>query len=126
METEDIHKLKPSDWQPETSKVRLALLGKLGEEASELAGIALRCMIQGIDECEPVSGKPNRQKLEEELADVMALITQASNWLGLDMQSIMERRRKKIAFQEQWFLWLDRAGHNGDGINHNADHNGHD
>lgn len=106
MDTKDIPADAPSNWQPITSKHDLAVLGKLGEEASELGSAISRCIIQGIDESEPRTLKSNRQWLEEEIADVMALTTIAIQRLGLDTEAIMERRRRKIKYKEPWFVSL--------------------
>lgn len=65
MKTEDIPSTPPSDWQPITNKHDLAVLGKLGEEATELGSAIFRCIIQGLNEREPTTGKVNRQWLEE-------------------------------------------------------------
>lgn len=92
----------PNPWQPETDQLRLAVLGKLAEEASECATAAARCMIQGIDECEPVTGKSNREWLEDEIADVIAQTRRASEALGLDIGRIMDRAKAKEAFTKQW------------------------
>jgi hypothetical protein len=59
-------------WRPMTRPIDLKHLGKLGEESNELGAAISRCIIQGIDEREPVTGKPNRQWLAEEIADVLA------------------------------------------------------
>lgn len=109
MDTADIPTKALSDWQPITNKHDLAVLGKLAEEVNELGSAISRCIIQGIDECEPETGKPNRQWLEEELADVMALTTIAMQRLNLDVAAIMERRRRKIAYKAPWFDALAAA-----------------
>lgn len=103
METTDIPTDAPSDWQPITDKHTLAVLGKLGEEVNELGSAISRCIIQGLDEAEPVTHKINRVWLEQELADVMAMTTIAINRFGLDTTAIMDRRRRKIAYKEPWF-----------------------
>lgn len=103
MDTKDIPAAPPSDWQPITDKHDLAVLGKLGEEAAELCSAISRCIIQGLDEAEPVTRKINREWLENELADVMAMTTIAIQRLGLDTQDIMERRLRKIAYKNPWF-----------------------
>ena len=46
-------------WQPERDPIRLAILGKLLEELAEAQAIVARCIIQGIDESEPVTGVHN-------------------------------------------------------------------
>lgn len=106
METKDIPTEKVSEWQPITNKHDLALLGKLIEEAGELSAAAARCIIQGLDECEPKTGKPNRQWLEEELADVSALTAFAIHRLSLDKKAIGDRQARKIAFKTPWFVSL--------------------
>lgn len=62
----------PSPWQPESRPRVLALIGKLGEEATELAGICARITIQGLDAPHSDDGRPNRVHLEDEIADVAA------------------------------------------------------
>lgn len=89
-------------WEPETDKYRLAVLGKLAEEASELATAAARCIIQGIDESEPVTGKPNREWLEDEIADVLANIYRVRNAFGLNGQRIIERSDNKCTYIKEW------------------------
>lgn len=106
METADIPVKVASDWQPITNKHDLAVLGKLGEEAAELASAISRCIIQGLSECEPTTGKVNRVWLEEEVADVFALAALAIIHLGLDISAIMERQQRKIAFKAPWFEGL--------------------
>ncbi|WP_160119678.1 hypothetical protein [Rhodovarius lipocyclicus] len=63
-----------SPWMPERDPVRLAILGKLAEEASELAARANRCIIQGPAEVDPDSGRSNIVELQREIADVRACI----------------------------------------------------
>ena len=61
-------------WHPMSDAVDLKHLGKLAEELSEAGAAVARCIIQGIDEKEPVTGKINREWLQDELADVIANI----------------------------------------------------
>ena len=61
-----------SPWEPVSDRTDLKLLGKLLEELGELTSVVSRCLIQGIDEVQPVTGKSNRLWLEEEYADVYA------------------------------------------------------
>ena len=99
----EISDIPISEWQPITNKHDLAVLGKLGEEASELCSAICRCIIQGMDGLEPTTGKPNRQWLEEEIADVMALVTLAIQEFNLDSAAISERCSRKIAYK---FIWI--------------------
>ncbi len=91
-----------SKWVPMTDLIDLAHLGKLGEEAGELSSIVSRCIIQGIDECDPETGKPNRQALMEELADVYAMGNLCTERFGLDVVQIVGRRDRKMAMKRAW------------------------
>lgn len=106
METQDIPADHVSDWQPITEKYILAVLGKLGEETNELGAIISRCIIQGLDEREPVTGKLNREALQNEIADVRALTTLAIKWLDLDQPAIQKRIDAKMKFKAPWFRSL--------------------
>ncbi|MFC5421969.1 hypothetical protein ACFPOB_20615 [Bosea eneae] len=66
-----------SPWFPEQDRIRLAVLGKLIEECTELAGRAARCIIQGLDERDPATGRKNREELGREMSDVSACIETA-------------------------------------------------
>lgn len=82
-------------WHPITDPLDLKYLGKLCEEAGELASAVSRCIIQGIDECEPSTGKPNREWLEDEVADVQANIDLVVERFGLDEERMAARIEKK-------------------------------
>ncbi len=64
-------------WLQEPNQVLHQSIGKLSEELSEANKACARCIIQGFDARDPVSGKPNSEALLEELADVLA----ALKWL---------------------------------------------
>lgn len=89
-------------WHPITDTVDLKHLGKLGEEAGELGSAVSRCVIQGLDEAEPVTGKVNRQWLEDEIADVRAGSELAIERFGLDEDRIRARAERKKAHLRQW------------------------
>lgn len=72
-----------SPWFPEQDRIRLAALGKLIEECNELAGRAARCIIQGLHEADPDTGRTNAAELEREMADVTACIDTAESVLGV-------------------------------------------
>jgi NTP pyrophosphatase (non-canonical NTP hydrolase) len=96
--------IKPlvSPWIPTSNPRDLKILGKALEEAGEYTSAVARCLIQGIDESEPVTGKPNRQWLEEEIADVMATVSFLAGF-GLDVDFIEARAEKKREQLNQWF-----------------------
>ncbi|RWE37459.1 hypothetical protein [Mesorhizobium sp.] len=98
----------PSPWTPETDPVRLKVLGKLIEEFSEGGSAAARCIIQGVNEAEPVTGKINRVWLEDELADALANIRRTIESLGLDHERINLRAERKYAYITRWLEGLNR------------------
>lgn len=97
-------KLNP--WHPMQRPIDLKHLGKLGEEVNELGSAISRCIIQGIDECEPVTGKPNRQWLREEIADVLANIQLVCEHFELDQLAVGERVRRKKQHLRGWHSML--------------------
>jgi hypothetical protein len=110
MNTEDIPTDGPSDWQPMTNKHDLAVIGKLGEEVSELGAALFRCVIQGLDESEPRTHVVNRAWVENEIADVLGMVATAIIRLNLDVDAILARRDRKVAYKAPWFDALARAG----------------
>lgn len=91
-------------WRPIRNATDLKHLGKLAEELGEAGAAVSRCIIQGVDEAEPVTGKRNRVWLEDEIADVLANCTLVMQRFDLDVPRIMERRFRKIT---QLRLWHD-------------------
>lgn len=95
-------------WRPMVRAIDKKHIGKLIEELGEATSAAGRCLIQGIDEQEPVTHKSNRQWLEEELADVTANIELVIEHFGLDSSRMMERiQRKKIHLRGWHSMLLD-------------------
>jgi hypothetical protein len=94
-------------WQPEQSKIALAVLGKLTEELAECGAIASRCVIQGIDEREPVTGLVNKDELENEIADVLAVIHLTRVRFRLDATKIDRRMWKKCKHLGDWHHLLE-------------------
>ena len=89
-------------WIPMSCALDLKVIGKLGEETCELGAAIFRCVIQGVDECEPITLKPNRQWLTEEVADVLANIELVTEHFGLDVEAIRARVAKKKAHLRGW------------------------
>lgn len=89
-------------WHPMTDSVDLKHLGKLAEELGECSAAVSRCLIQGIAECEPTTGKPNREWLEDEMADVAANMELVAARFGLDAERIAERAQRKAAQLRTW------------------------
>lgn len=106
MEDSAITEKPPSAWVPESDPVTIAVIGKAVEELGETISALGRALIQGIDESEPVTGKPNRQWLEDEISDAtttLALVTQRFN---LDTPRMKERTLKKGKYLLSWFGML--------------------
>jgi hypothetical protein len=93
---------KMNPWHPMTNPVDLKTLGKFIEELGENVSAAARCLIQGIDEDEPVTRKPNRQWITEEIADVLANVELTIERFNLDRESIDTRKAKKRAQLKSW------------------------
>lgn len=100
---DDLSKLKdPSPWHPIKNSVDLKHLGKLAEELGEAGAAVARCIIQGIDEKEPVTEVPNQQWLENELADVIANIDLVCDRFKLDKIRMAERSLRKKKHLTAW------------------------
>lgn len=99
----DADKLRDANpWHPMTNSVDLKTLGKLNEELNECGAATARCMIQGVDEAEPVTGKINREWLEDEIADVYAGLSLTVDRFGLNTARIRARMLRKIEHLKQW------------------------
>lgn len=89
-------------WYVETDAQRLRRLGKTLEELGELQAVVARCIIQGVGEVDPSSGKINRLRLQEEIADVYAQLELLIDSFQLDMGFIYERVNDK---EDQMHTW---------------------
>lgn len=99
----DVEKLKdPSPWHPMADPIDLKHLGKFGEELNECGAAVSRCIIQGIDEAEPVTGKINRVWLEDEIADVLAGAELNVERFKLDWGRIRARKERKKEHLRAW------------------------
>jgi hypothetical protein len=83
-----------------TDLIGLAILGKLAEELGELQSAVARCIIQGVDEVHPETGKSNRQWIEEEFADVVAL--KALAFMHFHLKHMPERAGIKQIHKSKW------------------------
>lgn len=95
-------KQKITKWVPTTNLMMLCRMGKLGEELNELGAVTNRCIIQGIDEIDPSSGKVNRLRLEEEIADVIAQCEVTIAMLGLRGSFLADRIEVKKDAMHEW------------------------
>lgn len=101
-EPDDKHAFAMNPWHPITNPVTLKHTGKLQEELGELISAISRCVIQGVDEADPVTGRVNRQWLQEEIADVLCGIELLTEHLGLDERAISKRSDAKQAKLRTW------------------------
>ncbi|TCM56197.1 hypothetical protein C8J36_103569 [Rhizobium sp. PP-F2F-G48] len=92
-------------WKPEPNVLIHQALGKACEEASELANILARCLIQGLDQSEPVSGKSNRKALSDEIADLDAAVQWLRELTGEEYDE--ERADRKLNGFRQWQRMLE-------------------
>jgi hypothetical protein len=103
------HLKEPQPWKPESDPAVLATLGKLIEELNEAGSAAARCIIQGMHEAEPTTGKINREWLLEELSDVNALINYALLLLNRthdERREYIMRRERKTQHISSWLTHL--------------------
>ena len=91
-----------SKWQHTTDPLHVRRLGKTGEELAELAAVVSRCLIQGLDEVDPSSGKTNRQRLIDETADVRAQLNCNDRAFGLPAEEMAARIAKKEGWMAEW------------------------
>jgi NTP pyrophosphatase (non-canonical NTP hydrolase) len=94
-------------WHPMSAPIDLKHLGKLAEELNEAGSAVARCIIQGIDECEPITRKPNKDWLEDELADVIANIDLVADHFGLDRARMGVRAARKKEHLRGWHSMLE-------------------
>jgi len=99
-------------WVPMSDPLDVAVLGKLMEEASELVSAAARCLIQGVGEIEPITGKPNREWLADEIADVIANLKKAAAHFGLSETDIFARALMKEGRLDRWHAMIETASQN--------------
>jgi hypothetical protein len=95
-----LEKLNP--WSPITDSTDLKILGKQVEELNEAGSATARCIVQGIDEAEPTTGKINRRWLEEEMADVYACFAHTVERFDLDTKFIAKRAQEKYDRLATW------------------------
>ncbi|UYZ11164.1 hypothetical protein CFBP5507_26305 (plasmid) [Agrobacterium salinitolerans] len=93
-------------WKPEEDVVLHQALGKLAEECSELAKIAMRCMIQGYAEADPVTQKLNSTALMEEAADVRATMRWLFDVLDKPFKGESPREARKFDGFKRWEAML--------------------
>lgn len=96
-----------SPWVPIADPCDLKHLGKLSEELGEAIAAISRCIIQGVHETEPVTGKLNKEWLEDELADVMAGIILAEKRFHLDTPRMNARIHRKVEGLRRWHNQLE-------------------
>jgi len=91
-----------SPWQPTTDKKLLRRMGKTLEELAELSSVCARIIIQGLDEIDPASGLPNRQRLINETADVLTQCQLNIKTLGLPESDILDHQQEKFWQMREW------------------------
>lgn len=96
-------------WTPTTNLMMLRRMGKLQEELGELSAVAARCIIQGIDEVDPGSGRLNRDRLIDEIADVIAQCEVTIDALKLTGHRIVDRIEEKTRQMQEWEAMFKEA-----------------
>lgn len=88
-------------------------LAKLIEECGELQQVAGKKLAYFYTDGHPDGGPPLSERLEDEMADVMAACLFVARELGLDIEKIHRRRARKLARFNDWHA---ETGNNGDAI----------
>jgi hypothetical protein len=94
-------------WIPEKDPKILRRVGKTGEEASELAKVCCRIVIQGIEGFDPETRVSNKDALIMEIADVFAQCELMIEQFELSLDEIKARideKRKQAEMWEDMFL----------------------
>lgn len=91
-------------WKPEPNTINHQALGKLAEEAAELAKTCIRALIQGLDETNPATGRSNREEIADEIADVTAATIFVDNVTGIGYDT--NRTRAKLDGFKEWTALL--------------------
>ena len=91
-------------WEPESNTHIARRVGKTGEESCELGSVCARISIQGLQSVDPSSGKTNRQRLIEEMADVQAQINCNIGTILTDDEHrwFQQRTIEKMAQMSEW------------------------
>lgn len=100
-------KPKMNKWIPTTDLKVLRRVGKAQEELNELGCVLARVIIQGIDEIDPGSGKVNRQRLQDEIADVYTQLQLMESQFELDSYAITDRCVEKRRQMDEWEALFD-------------------
>lgn len=102
----EAYKANLHPWIPEKDPVRAACLFKAGEECGELISAVSRCGMQGIEGKDEETGYPNTSWLEDEVADVYAILDWLMNEFDLDRARIRDRFRGKVVHFERWAMLI--------------------
>lgn len=89
-------------WVPDQTPHQERRNGKTTEEMGELLGVLGRLRIQAVDAIDPGTGKTNRQRLQDEIADVLAQLPLTIDAFGLDHEAIDARIALKTAQMHEW------------------------
>jgi hypothetical protein len=101
--------IEPQPWIPMGDPVDIKVIGKLLEELGESVSASARALIQGIDGADPSTGAVNRQRVQDELADVGATTNQVVERFRLDRDAMTERANRKFNFLTRWLQMIPEA-----------------
>ena len=71
-------------------------LACLSEEAGEIVQIVAKALRHGLGSCHPDGGETNRENINKEVGDLLAIVSIAVGWGMLDADSIESYRRGKL------------------------------
>ena len=79
---------------------------KLSEEASEIIKDVSKAMIFGLNDIDPNKNETNKQKIENEIADLLGVVDLLIFWGALDKEEIFSQEKRK-AKQRKVSEWMD-------------------
>lgn len=98
-------------WIPMRDPKTLALIGKLGEEATELAKACFRASIQGLDGIDPDNGHTNAENIAREYMDIKAVMDTMDDRSVMpypsDMPGLKSRHGDKVKGFHYWMALID-------------------
>jgi NTP pyrophosphatase (non-canonical NTP hydrolase) len=94
-------------WTPDTCPQQARRVGKTLEELGELTAVLGRISIQGLHAIDPASGKTNRQRMVEEMADVLAQFKVNIDHFGISEEELLVRADRKIEQMSGWESHFD-------------------
>lgn len=94
------------------NKNQIEILDILQEECAEVIQMVSKCRRFGIDRQHLKANKPNREKLTEEIGDVLAMINLCISFNIVDNDAVVAAQENKIKKLKQWSTIFEDTNEN--------------